>query len=103
MLIHTKLPIYCPLQPPQNIHLLNPIITRDFPTVLQYKNISAHTLMNAVIFVTGSEKNDHYVIEQFVQHGPKALPRSRSRDFAISTPRYTTVSQLALTQVLALC
>ena len=39
------------------------------------------------LYVTGSEKTDHFVIMQFVQYGPKALPRSQSRDFAISMPR----------------
>ena len=38
--------------------------------------------------MTGSEKTDHFVINQFVQYGPKALPRSQSRDFAISTPQF---------------
>ena len=42
--------------------------------------------------VTGSEKTDHFVINQFVQYGPKELPRSRSRDFAISMPRCSMVS-----------
>ena len=36
------------------------------------------------VCVTGSEKTDHFVIMEIAQYGPKALPRSQSRDFAIS-------------------
>ena len=42
-------------------------------------------------YVTGSEKTDHFVIKQFVQYGPKALPRSRSR-----TSRHDVVRYLSL-------
>ena len=43
-------------------------------------------------YVTVSEKTDHLAPMQFVQYGPKALQRSRSRDFAISMPRCSTAS-----------
>ena len=42
--------------------------------------------------VTRSDKTNHFVIKQVVQYGPKELPRSQSRDFAICTPRCSTVS-----------
>ena len=42
--------------------------------------------------VTVSEKTDHLAPIQFVQYGPKALQRSRSRDFAISMPGCSTAS-----------
>ena len=42
------------------------------------------------IYVTGTEKTDNFVI---IPH--KALPRSRSRDFAVSTPWCNTVSYVA--------
>ena len=51
--------------------------------------------------VTVSEKTDHLALIQFVQYGPKALQRSRSRDFAISMPRCSTASRLSLTKVSA--
>ena len=44
------------------------------------------------IYVTEFVKTDHFVIIQFVQYGPQALPRSQSGDFAMSTPRCSTVS-----------
>ena len=53
------------------------------------------------IFVTVSEKTDHLAPMQFVQYGPKALQRSRSKDFTISMPRCSKASLLALTQVSA--
>ena len=42
--------------------------------------------------VTVSEKTDHLAPMQFVQYGPKALQRCRSRDFAISMPQCSTAS-----------
>ena len=53
------------------------------------------------VYVTGSEKTDHFVMIQFVQYGPKALPRSQSTNLVLSMPRCSTASWLALTQVLA--
>ena len=44
---------------------------------------SDYTVVITLLYVTRSEKTDHFVIKQIVQYGPKALPRSRSRDFAI--------------------
>ena len=45
-----------------------------------------------VVYVTVSENTDHLAPMQFVQYGPRALQRSRSRDFAISMPRCSTAS-----------
>ena len=49
-------------------------------------------LVCASMIVTLSEKTDHLAPIQFVQYGPKALQRSRSRDFAISMPQCSTAS-----------
>ena len=47
---------------------------------------------NTSKYVIRSEKISDFVIIQFVQYRPKALPRSQSRDFAIGMPRCSTVS-----------
>ena len=63
-----------------------------------YNNVLSVTVCQT-IHVTGSEKTDHSTQIRFLQYGSIALQRSRSRDFAISMPRCSTASQLALTQV----
>ena len=54
--------------------------------------ISLCVCMFMCVYVTVSEKTDHLAPMQFVQYGPKALQRSRRRDFAISTPQCSTAS-----------
>ena len=39
-------------------------------------NVPHPPKINPGLYVTGSEKTDHFLIMQFVQYGPKALPRS---------------------------
>ena len=77
-----------------------PCLTDDQLSALGIITIGGRTILRQEcqkqspkgIYVTGSEKTDHFVIMEIVQYGPKALPRSRSRDFAISMPRCSTVS-----------